>query len=98
MSYIHTFESFINEGGVKAFEMGMEEMITKIETGMGWIDPEYVEDTYLAMQKEDGDFFGIPFNGVKDEIFKRLIAADLLYNSGNNPDTKGKKVTNVSQI
>ncbi len=99
MRHIKTFESYINEGAVKAFEMGMEELINNIEDGYGWIDPYYLEDTYFAMQREIGAFFGIPYNSIKQEIYKRLIKADLLYFADeNDPEEKGKKVTSISQI
>ncbi len=88
MKHIKTFESYVNEGAVKAFEMDMEELISNIKRGMGWIDPEYVEDTWNNMKLDT------PFNKVEDEVLYRLIDADMLYFANDNdPERKGKKVT-----
>jgi len=86
-------ESVINEGAVKAFEMDYADMVKNIKSGYGWIDPEYVADTW----ENTGN--SIDFSIVKDEIYNRLIKAGLLYFADDNDEeTKGKKVTNVSQI
>ena len=93
MKYIPTFESFLNENLGSKFEDDYNRFTVEIERGYGWIDPEYVEETW----KNTPAF--TPFNKVKDEVFKRLIADDMLYfENENDPDKKGKKVTNISQI
>jgi hypothetical protein len=104
MKHIKTFESYVNEGTFfrfvsTAFEKDVEELIDKIKDGYGWIDPYYLEDTYFAMQREDGAFLGIPYNSVKQEIYKRLMKTDVLYFADEkDPEKKGKKVTSISQI
>ncbi len=85
----------LNEGAVKQFEMGMTQLMNNIKTGYGWIDPSYVEDTFIM----SSDFEGINFDDVKDEVFSRLIKANLLYYSDpNDPEQMGKKVTSIKQI
>jgi hypothetical protein len=83
----------VNEGAVKAFEMDYADMVKNIKSGYGWIDPEYVADTW----ENTGN--SIDFNLVKDEVYNRLIKAGLLYFADDNDEEeKGKKVTNISQI
>ena len=65
-------ESVVNEGRVKQFEMDLEEMIDDIKRGYGWIDPEYVPETWNMSSDS------IDFELVKGEIYKRLIASKLL--------------------
>lgn len=81
----------VNEGAVKAFEMDFTDMLNSIKRGIGWIDPEYVEETW------ENSSDTIAFDLVKDEIYNRLIKAGVLYTSEDG-ETKGKKITNISQI
>lgn len=93
MKHIHTFESFLNEGVTKQFETDFMKMVKNIKSGYGWIDPEFVEDTW------ENSSDTIDFVIVKDEIFNRLIKAGLLYFADEvDEETKGKKVTNINQI
>ena len=98
MEHIHTFESFlnesnINEGSVKQFEVDYKNLVKNLKTGYGWIDPEFVEETW------DNTGNSVDFSLVKDEVLNRLIKADLLYFADDkDPEVKGKKVTNISQI
>jgi len=98
MKHIKTFESFlnegtVNEGAVKQFELDYNSLVKNIKAGYGWIDPEYVEETW------DNTGNSVDFAIVKDEVLNRLIKADLLYFAdGTDPEAKGKKVTNISQI
>lgn len=83
----------VNEGAVKAFEMDYADMVKNIKSGYGWIDPEYVAETW------ENSSDTIDFEIVKDEIYNRLIKAGLLFFADDNdPEKKGKKVTNISQI
>jgi hypothetical protein len=83
----------VTEGAVKAFEMDFANMVKEIKSGYGWIDPEYVADTW------ENSSDTIDFELVKDEIYNRLIKAGLLFFADDkDPETKGKKVTNISQI
>jgi hypothetical protein len=83
----------VNEGAVKAFEMDFADMVKEIKAGYGWIDPEYVADTW------ENSSDTIDFELVKDEIYNRLIKAGLLFFADeNDAEKKGKKVTNISQI
>jgi hypothetical protein len=93
MKHLHTFESYVNEGAVKAFEMDFADMVKDIKSGYGWIDPEFVKETWENSSNT------IDFDLVKDEIYNRLIKADLLYFAKDgNEEEKGKKVTNINQI
>lgn len=83
----------VNEGAVKQFEMDFANMVKDIKSGYGWIDPEYVSDTW------ENSSDTIDFEIVKDEIYNRLIKAGLLFFADEkDPENKGKKVTNISQI
>jgi hypothetical protein len=90
---VHESIAGLNEGAVKAFEMDYADMVKQIKSGYGWIDPEYVADTW------ENSSDTIDFEIVKDEIYNRLIKAGLLFFADeNDPESKGKKVTNISQI
>jgi RNA polymerase-interacting CarD/CdnL/TRCF family regulator len=79
-------ESVLTEGKVKQFEMDLESMIKDIKRGIGWIDPEYVGDSW----ENSNDT--IDFSIVKAEVFKRLLDAGVLYFSDENGEEKGKAV------
>lgn len=99
MKHIKLFEEFINEGSVKTFEMGMKALTKMIKKGMGWIDPSYLEETYAALQKEDGEFFGMAYADVREEIFQRLIDDRLLYfEADNNPGGRGPIIRELAEI
>jgi hypothetical protein len=76
----------VNEGAVKAFEKDYKDMESNIKKGMGWIDPEYVADTW------ENSSDTIDYELVKGELLKRLEKAGLLWHSGEDEDTKGKQV------
>lgn len=68
-------------------------MVKDIKSGYGWIDPEFVSDTW------NNSSDSIDFELVKDEIYNRLIKAGLLYSPDpSDPEEKGKKITNINQI
>jgi hypothetical protein len=98
MKHIKTFdayitESAINEGAVKTFELDFANMVKNIKAGYGWIDPEYVAETW------ENSSDSIDFEIVKDEIFNRLIQANLLYYADpNDEEKKGKKVTSTPRL
>lgn len=100
MKNILTFENFINEsylneGSVKAFEMAMKNLINNIRAGYGWIDPEFVYDAVVT----DVEFDGMDWETIKDEVYQRLIDNNLLYYANDSdPEVKGKKVSDVSQV
>ena len=99
MKHIKTFESFVQESLSSSDKGSMNKMISHIKSGMGWIDPYYVEDTFSALQKEDGVFAGKVFNNLKNDIYQALIDADLLYfASDKDEEKKGKKVSKTSEI
>lgn len=92
-SVIYVKESIVNEGAVKQFEVDYTNLVKNVKTGYGWIDPEFVEETW----NNTGN--SIDFAIVKDEVLNRLIKADLLYFADDkDPEEKGKKVSNISQI
>ena len=62
-------------------------MIKDIKRGYGWIEPEYVVDSW------DNVSDAISFDLVKGEVYKRLFNAGLLYHSSANGKDKGAKVT-----
>ena len=83
----------VNEGRVKQFEMDYASMVKEIKKGYGWIDPEYVADTW----ENSSDSIG--FDLVRDEIFDRLIAAGLLAHAdSNNPEKAGKYVKSAKDL
>lgn len=83
----------INEGRVKQFEMDYASMVKDIKKGYGWIDPDYVAQTW------DNSSDSIDFELVRDEIFDRLIAAGLLAHADdNNPEEAGKKIKSAKEL
>ena len=83
----------LNEGAAKQFEVDYDKMTKNIKSGYGWIDPEYVGDTW------ENSSDTIDFEIVKDELYNRLIKAGLLFFADSeDEEKKGKKVTNISQI
>jgi len=83
----------IVEGAVKRFEMDLNDMIKDIKRGYGWIDPEFVADTW------ENTSDSIDFELVKGEIYKRLIAAGLLAHAADdNEEEAGKYVKNLKEL
>jgi len=86
-------EATVTEGRVKQFEMDLNDMIKDIKRGYGWIDPEFVGDTW------ENTSDSISFELVKGEIYKRLIAAGLLaYADDENEEEAGKYVKNLKEL
>lgn len=83
-------ESVISEAAVKQFDADFNDMVKNIKSGYGWIDPEFVEDTW------ENSSNSIDFGLVKAEIYKRLIAANLL--AYPNPDDEEKKGVPVRKL
>jgi len=83
-------ESTINEAVAKQFDKDMQTLIKDIKSGYGWIDPEFVSDTW------ENSSDSIDFELVKGEIYKRLIAANLL--AYPNPDDEEKKGVPVRKL
>jgi len=82
----------VNEGRVKQFEMDYEDMETSIKKGIGWIDPEYVVDTW------ENSSDSIDFELVAGEIYNRLIKAGLLWHADENGEEKGKQVKSLKEL
>ena len=83
----------VNEGRVKQFEMDYDSMVKDIKKGYGWIDPDYVAQTW------DNSSDSIDFELVRDEIFDRLIAAGLLAHADDNdPEKAGKKIKSAKEL
>jgi hypothetical protein len=87
------YESVVTEGRVKQFEMDLENMIKEIKRGYGWIDPEFVEDTW------ENSSDSIDFELVKGEIYKRLIAAKLLaYADDEDEESAGQYIKSLKEL
>jgi len=83
----------INEGKIKQFETDYKDMETSIERGIGWIDPEYVGDTW------ENSSDSIDFELVKTELYKRLIASGLLaFSNPEDGETKGVPVRSLKDL
>ena len=83
----------VNEGDAKQFETDMADMIKNIKSGYGWIDPDYVADTW------DNSSDSIDFELVKGEIYKRLIAAKLLaYADDEDEEEAGKYIKSLKEL
>lgn len=83
----------VNEGAVKQFEADYITMVKNIKSGYGWIDPDFVEETW------DNTGNSVDFSLVAEEVLSRLIKDNLLYFADDkDQDVKGKKVTNISQL
>lgn len=90
---VPAFESIVTEGAVKQFDADFNDIVKDIKSGYGWIDPEYVADTW------ENTSDSIDFELVKGEIYKRLIAAGLLaYADENNEENAGKKVKSLKEL
>ena len=85
------YESVINEGAAKQFDADFNDMVKNIKSGFGWIDPDYVQETWENTSDID-------FESVKSEIYKRLIKANLLWLSANDGESKGKQVKSLKEI
>jgi hypothetical protein len=83
----------VYEGAVKQFDADFNDMVKNIKSGYGWIDPEYVADTW------ENSSDSIDFELVKGEIYKRLIAANLLaYADEDDEESAGKKVKSLKEL
>jgi len=87
MKHIKLYEEYLNEGAVKQFDKDVETLIKDIKRGYGWIEPEYVVDSWENASNT------ISFDLVKGEVLKRLFNAGVLYHSSTNGKDKGAKVT-----
>jgi hypothetical protein len=98
MKKLLTFESFANkdivtEGRVKQFTSDLKDMIKNIKSGYGWIDPEFVEDTW------ENSSDSIDFELVKSEIYRQLIKAGLLAKSDDdNEEEAGEYIKSLKQL
>ena len=87
MKHIKLYEDYINEGAAKQFDKDVDTLIKNIKSGYGWIEPEYVADSW---EKSNNT---INFDLVKGEVYKRLFNAGVLYHSSSDGEEKGAKVT-----
>jgi hypothetical protein len=79
----------VNEA--KQFDKDYADMETSIKRGIGWIDPEYVYDTW------ENSSDSIDFELVSSEIYKRLIKAGLLWTTEDG-ETKDKQVKSLKEL
>ena len=70
----------------KQFDKDVDTLIKDVKRGMGWIDPEYVGDSW------ENSSDAIDFALVKGEVFKRLLNAGVLFFSDDSGEEKGKPV------
>ena len=86
-------ESVVTEAAAKQFDVDFTSMVRNIKSGYGWIDPEYVADTW------ENSSDSIDFELVKGEIYKRLIAAGLLaYADDEDEEVAGKYVKSLKEL
>ena len=81
------YEGAVNEAAVKQFDKDVQTLIKNIKSGYGWIEPEYVVDSW------ENSSDTIDFGLVKGEVLKRLFNAGVLYHSSANGKDRGAKVT-----
>jgi hypothetical protein len=86
------YESVVNEAAVKQFETDYKEMVKNIKSGFGWIDPDYVEETW------ENSSDTINFEIIKAELYKRLIKDGLLWFASGNGEQKGKQVKSLKEV
>lgn len=84
-------ESTVTEGAVKQFDADFNDMVKNIKSGYGWIDPEFVADTW------ENSSDSIDFELVKTEIYKRLIATGLLWTSEDGEE-KDKQIKSLKEL
>lgn len=83
----------VYEGAVKQFDADFNDMVKNIKSGYGWIDPEYVADTW------ENSSDSIDFELVKGEIYKRLIAAKLLaYADDEDEESAGQYIKSLKEL
>lgn len=86
------YEAVVNEAVVKQFETDYKEMVKNIKSGFGWIDPDYVEETW------ENSSDTINFEIIKAELYKRLIKDGLLWFASGNGEQKGKQVKSLKEV
>lgn len=74
----------VNEA--KQFDKDYADMETSIKRGIGWIDPDYVGDTW------ENSSDSIDFELVKVELYKRLLKAGLLWYGDDEKETQVKSL------
>jgi hypothetical protein len=74
----------VNEA--KQFDKDYADMETSIKRGIGWIDPDYVADTW------ENSSDSIDFELVKVELYKRLLKAGLLWYGDEEKETQVKSL------
>ena len=77
----------------KQVDADFNDMVKNIKSGYGWIDPEYVADTW------ENSSDSIDFELVKGEIYKRLIAAKLLaYADDEDEEEAGQYIKSLKEL
>ena len=84
-------EAIVNEASVKQFESDYKEIIKHIKSGFGWIDPDYVQETWENTSDID-------FEIIKTELYKRLIKDNLLWFATSDGEQKDKQVKSLKEI
>lgn len=85
-------EGEVNEAAVKQFETDYKTMVKNIKSGFGWIDPDYVEETW------ENSSDTINFEIIKAELYKRLIKDGLLWFAADSGEQKGKQVKSLKEV
>ena len=91
-AYESIVKSIVNEAAVKQFETDYKTMVKNIKSGFGWIDPDYVEETW------ENSSDTINFEIIKAELYKRLIKDGLLWFAVDNGEQKGKQVKSLKEV
>jgi hypothetical protein len=90
-AYESIVKSIVTEAAVKELESSYKEMTKHIKSGYGWIDPDYVQETWENLSDID-------FESIKTELYKRLIKDGLLWFAADSGEQKGKQVKSLKEV
>jgi hypothetical protein len=82
-----------NDSSLKS---ALDGMVDSIKEGYGWIDPDYVQDTFDRF----ADLADVEYTWNREtalQVMKYLIDNDLLYHVNYSSDDKGSKITSAEE-
>ena len=83
----------VKQEWTKDDQNALEGLISDIETGMGWISPDYVEESWTSRRGPVGTRDWNP--AIARRVYQEMIDSDILY--ADNENEPGEKIYTVSE-
>ena len=83
----------VEQEWTKDDQNALEGLISDIQTGMGWISPDYVEESWTSRRGPVGTRDWNP--AIAQRVYQEMIDSDILYADDENE--AGEKINTVSE-